>query len=114
MKNRKITEIGLGYVGLTLACALSKHFEVYGFDTNKKRIKDLENNIDSNDDLKILKLTKKNIFFTTDEKVLKKANIFIVTVPKPVFKNNLLNLDIINKATVTIAKYLKKKRFCNL
>lgn len=111
MKNRKIAVIGLGYVGLPLACALSKHFEVYGFDTNKKRIKDLENNIDSNDDLKILKLTKKNIFFTTDEKVLKKANIFIVTVPTPVFKNNLPNLDIINKATVTIAKYLKKKDF---
>ena len=109
MKKRKIAVIGLGYVGLPLACALSKHFEVYGFDTNKKRIKDLENNIDSNNDLEMLNMSKKNILFTTDEKVLKKTNIFIVTVPTPVFKNNYPNLNIINKATVTIAKYLKKE-----
>ena len=111
MKKRKIAVIGLGYVGLPLACALSKHFEVYAFDTNKKRIKDLENNIDSNNDLEMLNMSKKNILFTTDEKVLKKTNIFIVTVPTPVFKNNYPNLNIINKATVTIAKYLKKRDF---
>ena len=62
MKKRKIAVIGLGYVGLPLACALSKHFEVYGFDTNKKRIKDLENNIDSNNDLEMLNMSKK-IFY---------------------------------------------------
>ncbi len=111
MKKRKIAVIGLGYVGLPLACALSKHFDVYGFDTNKKRVKDLENNIDSNNDLEIFNMYKKNILFTTDEKVLKKTNIFIVTVPTPVFKNNYPNLNIINKATVTIAKYLKKRDF---
>lgn len=111
MINKKIAVIGLGYVGLPLACALSKHFKVCGFDINKKRINDLENNIDTNNDLKISKLSKKNIFFTANEKYLKDANIFIITVPTPVFKNNKPNLNIINKATLMIGKYLKKRDY---
>ena len=30
--------LGLGYVGLPLAAALSKHYEVLGFDKSKKKI----------------------------------------------------------------------------
>ena len=32
---RKIAVVGLGYVGLPLALALSNHFEVIGFDINE-------------------------------------------------------------------------------
>ena len=52
-KDYKIAIIGLGYVGLPLAIAFSKHYNVVGFDINKERIKDLQNNIDSNLDIKI-------------------------------------------------------------
>mgnify|MGYP001337108747 CR=1 FL=1 len=34
----KIGVIGLGYVGLPLAVAFSKKFDVVGFDVNKKKI----------------------------------------------------------------------------
>ena len=34
--------VGLGYVGLPIALALSKKFLTYGFDTDQKRIKNLE------------------------------------------------------------------------
>ena len=36
--NLKIAVIGLGYVGLPLANALSKNFSVFGFDENIKRV----------------------------------------------------------------------------
>ena len=38
----KIAVIGLGYVGLPLAVAFSKKFQVLGFDINSKRIKELK------------------------------------------------------------------------
>ena len=58
-KQLKIAIIGLGYVGLPIADAFSKHFKVVGYDINKSRISDLNNNIDSND---IRKKIKKKIF----------------------------------------------------
>ena len=37
-----IAVIGLGYVGLPLAVALSRHFPVVGFDVDGRRIAELE------------------------------------------------------------------------
>ena len=34
--------VGLGYVGLPIALALSKKFFTYGFDINNERIKNLK------------------------------------------------------------------------
>ena len=42
----KVCVVGLGYVGLPLACLLSKHFPVTGFDINAKRIDELQRGID--------------------------------------------------------------------
>ena len=39
----KIGIIGLGYVGLPLALAFSKQFQVTGYDTNLKRVAELAN-----------------------------------------------------------------------
>jgi len=41
-KNKKITIVGLGYVGLPLAIAFSKKYAVVGYDINPFRIKDLK------------------------------------------------------------------------
>ena len=40
--SKKISIIGLGYVGLPLALEFAKHFNVVGFDINKGRIKELK------------------------------------------------------------------------
>lgn len=37
-----ICVVGLGYVGLPLAEAFSRHFKVIGFDTNKNRVMEPE------------------------------------------------------------------------
>ena len=48
MKNKyKIGVIGLGYVGLPLAVAMAKKFDVIGFDINKKRVDEIKKSIDS-------------------------------------------------------------------
>ena len=41
-KNTRICIIGLGYVGLPLALAFEKYFNVIGFDINNSRIKELK------------------------------------------------------------------------
>ena len=46
MENKKIGIIGLGYVGLPLAVAFSKKYKVIGYDTNEKRVNELNSGID--------------------------------------------------------------------
>ena len=60
----KACVIGLGYVGLPLSIELSKYFKTTGLDISKSRIKNLNNQNDSNNliDKNEKKTTKKNIF----------------------------------------------------
>ena len=52
MIDRKISVIGLGYVGLPVAVAFGNSHPVVGFDINTKRISELQNN-----DAKTLEVT---------------------------------------------------------
>ena len=60
-KKIKISVIGMGYVGLPLIKELSKKFNVVGFDINKKRIKQLQNGNDINEEVKFEKKKKLNL-----------------------------------------------------
>ena len=63
-KKNKIAIIGLGYVGLPLAIEFGKIRKVIGFDIKKKRIDELNNQLDSNLDITIdqFKKSKKLVF----------------------------------------------------
>lgn len=105
----KIGILGMGYVGLPLAIEFSKFFKVVGFDVCLTRINqliacnDLTKEI-SNKELKKLK----NILFTSESSELKSCNVFIVTVPTPVNKNNQPDLKPLIDATKQIGNVLKK------
>lgn len=101
--------IGLGYVGLPLFLRLQTKFLSIGFDDDKKRIKNLRKKIDTNKEFKKQNLiTKNRSFFSSDSRVLKRSNFFIVTVPTPVTKNNKPDISYLKKASILIAKNLKK------
>ena len=51
-QDARIAIIGLGYVGLPLAIEFSKKFKVIGFDTDKKRINELQNGYDKTNEIK--------------------------------------------------------------
>ena len=101
--------IGLGYVGLPLAVEFGKKFNVVGFDINKKRINELKDGID-----KTLEVSKKelndstNLSFTTSVDDLRKADIYIVTVPTPVDSFKRPDLTFLLKASDTVGKVLTK------
>ena len=108
MINRiKIAIIGLGYVGLPLAVGFSRKFKVIGYDYNAARVELLKKGIDSNNIKKKGFLLNKNLFFTNNCNEISKCNVFIITVPTPVYKNNLPDLRNLISAIDTVAKYLK-------
>ena len=110
MKN-KICIIGLGYVGLPLAHAFSEKFEVVGFDINKARIDELNNGFDRTEELNEtqVKQAKENgIRFSLELDDINDCNIYIVTVPTPIDKNNKPDLTPLIKSSQTVAKVLNK------
>tara|TARA_Y100001958_G_scaffold82898_1_gene56145 strand:- start:24542 stop:25825 length:1284 start_codon:yes stop_codon:yes gene_type:complete len=117
MKKDKIAIIGLGYVGLPLARLFATKFQVVGYDINTNRVNELMLGIDSTleIDKKTLKsvliddITKSNGLFCTDKiDKIKDCNIFIITVPTPVDKNNRPILKPLLEASKTVGLVLKR------
>ena len=109
IEDLEIVIVGLGYVGLPLAIEFSKKFKVVGFDINSERISELTENYDrTNEVSKDILNTSSNILFTSDVNLIKNANIYIVTVPTPVDKNNNPDLGPLTSATTLVAQVLEK------
>lgn len=109
--NMKICIIGLGYVGLPLAHAFSKKYEVVGFDINKARIEELNRGFDRTQELtekQVKESIKNGMKFTLDIEDIKDSNIYIVTVPTPIDSTNRPDLTPLIKSSQTIGKVLKK------
>ena len=101
--------IGLGYVGLPLAVEFGKKYEVIGFDINEKRIDELKKGKDRTLEVSSEELAEaKKLSFTSKLEDLKKANVFIVTVPTPVDDFKVPDLTPVLKASETIGKVIKK------
>lgn len=110
MKDKIIAVIGLGYVGLPLACLFAKKYQVIGFDINNSRIDELKNNIDKTREVSSeeLELIQGSITFSSDSQDLSSANVFIVTVPTPIDDNNLPDMTPLVKASQMLNKVVKK------
>ena len=101
MKPYKIAIIGMGYVGLPLALALSKKFQVVGFDKSTKRIDSLKKFKDLNNEhsLKEIKLRKKLLTFSKSHNEINDCNVYIICVPTPLKKKNKPDLSFLYDAT---------------
>ena len=115
--SKKIAIIGLGYVGLPLARLFATKYSVVGFDINKNRVSELQNGVDSTleveEDLLQSVLVDKvtndyGLFCTSDIEDIKQCNIYIITVPTPVDKNNKPDLTPLVKSSETVGSILKK------
>ncbi|WP_312819225.1 nucleotide sugar dehydrogenase [Kaistella carnis] len=115
----KITVLGLGYVGLPLARLFATKFPTVGFDINQARVQELNNGHDDtlevSDELLKSALVKNNptkeeigLYCSYDLKDIEDSNIYIITVPTPVDKNNRPVLTPLIKASETVGRVLKK------
>ena len=105
---QKICVIGLGYVGLPICLKISKKYETIGFDTNKKRIYNLQKHKDENNEFSKKNFIKKQVKFTNKIDDIKRCNFFIICVPTPLKKNKNPDLNPVKKSFDTISKVLKK------
>jgi len=106
----KISIIGLGYVGLPLACAFSERYKVVGFDISTNRVRELKKFNDKT--LELSKEQLKNahnngIFYTSNPQDLLDSNIYIITVPTPIDKNNKPDLSPLESASKLVGQVLK-------
>jgi len=101
--------IGLGYVGLPLAVEFSKKYKVIGFDINDRRIDELKKGKDRTLEVSSKELAEaKHLSFTNKLEDLKRADVFIVTVPTPVDDFKVPDLTPVLKASETVGKVIKK------
>ena len=106
---KRISLIGMGYVGLPLAIALQKCFNVVGYDKSDLRIKELLNGNDRNNQFNKKELLKcKKLFFTNNVNDLNNTDIFFVTVPTPIYKNKSPDLRHLINACKMIGKKIKQ------
>jgi UDP-N-acetyl-D-galactosamine dehydrogenase len=109
MNDYKIAIIGLGYVGLPLAIEFGKIRPVIGFDIHEKRIDELKSGFDRTLETSEVELKLANqLTFSSKVEDLKTAQIFIVTVPTPIDRNNKPDLSPLMGASSMLGKVLKK------
>jgi len=109
--SKKIAVVGLGYVGLPLAHAFSKSYDVVGFDINENRIDELKNAHDLTLELsesQVKEALADGMKFTSVLDDIKECNIFIVTVPTPIDSSNRPDLTPLVKSSQSVGKVLKK------
>jgi len=104
----KIAVIGLGYVGLPLAVEFGKKRETIGFDINLDRIEELKNGFDRTLETTSEELAEATLLsFTSSIEDIKKATIFIVTVPTPIDEYKKPDLSPLISASKSIGEVLK-------
>lgn len=119
-KRQKIAIIGLGYVGLPLARLFATKYQVVGFDINQQRIEELRLGVDStleveNSILKAVTASEnpfdnnidKGLYCSANLGDITNANVYIITVPTPVDRNNRPDLSPLYKSSETVGKVLK-------
>ncbi|MBI3141329.1 MAG: nucleotide sugar dehydrogenase [Bacteroidetes bacterium] len=115
--NYSIAIVGLGYVGLPLAVAFARKFQVYGFDINRQRIDELRQGTDKTLEVsgaelgEVLDTTQGagvglHLGYSVD--TIAGCNVYIVTVPTPTDKHNRPVLTPLYKASESVGSVLKK------
>ncbi|MDI6811382.1 MAG: nucleotide sugar dehydrogenase, partial [archaeon] len=121
MKDKMVCVVGLGYVGLPLAEAFSKHLKVVGFDIDKEKVGKLNENFFASQSRALpaspqaqkgLTLLKTNdeetTEFTSDPSKIKQADFVLICVPTPVTKSKEPDLSYVKSAAEIVGKHLKK------
>ena len=106
----KICVIGLGYVGLPLACLCArKGYEVYGYDVDSNKVDLINKKVSPIKDQELedgLKLV--DVKATTDPSVIRACDVVFVCVPTPIKENYMPDLRFVEGAVETICQNLNK------
>ncbi|MBS3105411.1 nucleotide sugar dehydrogenase [Candidatus Woesearchaeota archaeon] len=108
---KTVTVVGLGYVGLPLACLCAeKGYKVYGLDVDKDKIDLINKSISPIEDELIAKKLKNIKMHATANPTdcIPNSDVVIVCVPTPVDKNNAPDLTALMESVSAISKFIKQ------
>ena len=100
--------IGLGYVGLPLLAAFGKKYPCVGFDIQESRIRQLREGIDKTNEMTSEELAAVNVTYTSESSDLEDCNVFIVTVPTPIDRQNRPDLSPLQSASRLVGSVLSE------
>jgi len=103
----KLVVVGLGYVGLPLAIALARHFEVWGVDIDAGRIAELTQGHDRTGEIDQATLGASTLNYTSDPSACPAASAYIVTVPTPIDADKRPDLGAVMGATRMVARMIE-------
>lgn len=108
-QGEKIAVIGLGYVGLPVAVALSGKFSgVVGFDISVQRVAALREGVDATGEVSSEELVGSGLQVTDDPQMIDGATFIIVTVPTPIDEMRRPDLRPLESACALIAPRLSR------
>jgi UDP-N-acetyl-D-glucosamine/UDP-N-acetyl-D-galactosamine dehydrogenase len=102
-----IAVIGLGYVGLPVALAMSRAFKTIGFDIRSERVEELRAGRDRTGEVMAEELSSRDLTFTDRIDDLREATCFIVAVPTPIDERRRPELGPLISASQTIGRALR-------
>ena len=112
VEKNKIGVFGLGYVGLPLALEFAKVFPTIGYDISQKRVSEINSGVDRTleVDSEVLQSISSDSGFKAvcNSDDMRDCNIYIVTVPTPIDKNNRPDLRPLIAASETIGGILSR------
>ena len=109
-RSEQIVVVGLGYVGLPLAVALARSFDVLGLDIDERRVEELRLGIDRTHEVTGEALAASPLRLTSRAADAAGADVYIVTVPTPVDGDNSPDLGPVLSATRSLATLLDPAR----
>jgi UDP-N-acetyl-D-galactosamine dehydrogenase len=107
-KVETIGVVGLGYVGLPLACAFGQRRRCVGFDISLERVGELQSGYDRTGEMKPQDLKAPWLEFTTDPAALATADFIVVAVPTPVDAHRTPDLDPLRAASRTVGRHVSR------
>ncbi len=108
MANKKIAVCGLGYVGLPVAVAFARRYDVIGFDVDRRRIEHLKKGEDWTGEIESDVLRASSMRFTDNAADLADCNFFVVAVPTPVDEKCIPDFSLLVSACRTIGPVLRR------
>ena len=107
--NTTIAVVGLGYVGLPVALALSKIYRTIGFDLNPLRVRELSEGIDYTGEVDPHEVQRSRRLSLTDNlSDLADSDVFVVTVPTPIDEENEPDLTALRRASSDVGSVMRR------
>ncbi len=104
----RIVVVGLGYVGLPLAVALARHFDVVGYDRDPARVAELRAGRDRTGEVDNAALRTATLVLADDAAAIAGADLYIIAVPTPVDADRRPDLGAVVAAAETVGGALRR------